>query len=259
MLSKEKQKLLRSLHDKKSRTESGCFLVEWGKNIQELLISIGNPRLNKGNNDGSKFVIQDLFLSEDFAWANAKILQGFDYEFSFIEDLERCSTLVRNHDGIAVVSIPKSGTFSEDSTKWTLVLDTINDPGNLGTILRIADWYGITRIICSENTVDVYNPKVIMASMGSFCRVSVRYTDLTKILTSTKLPVYGAFLDGKNIHTHQFEKPGYLVIGSESHGIGKSIESLISERITIPRIGQAESLNAGVATAIILDNIFRHI
>jgi TrmH family RNA methyltransferase len=137
-----------------------------------------------------------------------------------------------------------------------LILDRINDPGNLGTIIRIADWYGVSQIICSPDTVDCYNPKVLMATMGSFTRVSICYIDLDRYLSEIEWKIYGAYLDGENIHTKDFENFGwYLVIGSEAHGISSSLEKYITDKVTIPRFWLAESLNAGIATAVILDRI----
>ena len=207
--------------------------------------------------DISGLRIHELFVSEKFASENRAILEGTGYDILETAWIEKASTLVRNDDGIATVMMPSHTEFIENPKSWTLVLDSISDPGNLGTMLRIADWYGISRIICSKNTVDVYNPKVIMASMGSFMRVRVSYEDLPSLLKKTKLPVYGAFLGGENIHHADLGTPGYLVIGNESHGISTEVASLVSRKITIPKIGGAESLNAAIASAIVLDNIFR--
>jgi TrmH family RNA methyltransferase len=135
-----------------------------------------------------------------------------------------------------------------------IVLDEIKDPGNLGTIIRIADWYGIDNIVASKNTVDFYNPKVITATKGSFTRVNMFYTDLNDFLSKTKLPILGAFLNGENIHETKFPVSGILVMGNESNGVSKEIEILITKKITIPAYGKAESLNVAIATAIILDN-----
>jgi len=209
--------------------------------------------------DISGLKVHELFVSEKFAGENKALLEDTGYDVIETAWIEKASTLMRNDDGIATVMIPPHTEFIENSKQWTLVLDSISDPGNLGTMLRIADWYGISRIVCSKNTVDVYNPKVIMASMGSFMRVRVSYEDLSALLSKTKLPIYGTFLGGENIHHMDFKTPGYLVIGSESHGISEQVASLVSHKITIPRIGGAESLNAAVASAITLDNIFRSI
>lgn len=146
-----------------------------------------------------------------------------------------------------------------DSSGFDLVLDDIRDPGNLGTIIRLADWYGIKNIICSETTAEFYNPKVISASMGSIFRINLYRRDLKEFLSENKnRKIYGALLEGTNVHQVTFEADGLLVIGNESHGIQKELIPLISYTVTIPKIGHAESLNAAMATAIICDNVFRN-
>jgi TrmH family RNA methyltransferase len=137
------------------------------------------------------------------------------------------------------------------------VLDDIRDPGNLGTIMRVADWYGINKIVASEETADVYNSKVIQSSMGSFTRVNIFYTDLGRYLSESTTPVFGAFLDGENVHEINFGKGGLIIIGNEAKGISEAVEKFVTKRITIPRFGQAESLNAAIATAVICDNVRR--
>jgi TrmH family RNA methyltransferase len=134
----------------------------------------------------------------------------------------------------------------------------MNDPWNFGTILRIADWYGIKQVICSRETVELYNPKVIIASMWSFTRMKVVSTDLAEFLESTTLPIYWAYLDWENVHTKEFTPNGHIVIWNESHGISESIEKYITHKITIPKFGWAESLNAWVAPAVIFDNVKRN-
>jgi TrmH family RNA methyltransferase len=133
------------------------------------------------------------------------------------------------------------------------VLDDIRDPGNLGTMIRTADWYGVKHIIASEESADFYNPKVLSATMGSFCRVQVFYTDIESYLRMVRRPVYGTFLDGLDVHQVNFKEGGLIVIGNESNGISQSIEKLVTQKITIPRYGNAESLNAAIATGVILD------
>jgi TrmH family RNA methyltransferase len=137
------------------------------------------------------------------------------------------------------------------------VLDGIQDPGNMGTIIRTADWFGITQIVASEDTVDVYNPKVIGATMGSFMRVSVTYKNLADWMPTVKLPVYGALLEGENVFTTKAPNGGLLVIGSEGKGIRENILDLITHPVTIPKIGDAESLNAGIAAGIIVAQLTR--
>jgi TrmH family RNA methyltransferase len=174
-------------------------------------------------------------------------------------DIQNMSTLKSNDMWVAVVK-QKQNLLSEiDDSKYCLVLDTINDPGNMGTILRIADWYWIDQVVCNSVTVELYNPKVIMSSMGSFTRVKVISCDLGEYLTNTKLPIYWAFLEWENVHTASFAPVANIVIWNESHGISQEIEKFITDKITIPRFWKAESLNAWVATWVILDNILRNI
>ncbi|MFN3782336.1 MAG: RNA methyltransferase [Spirosomataceae bacterium] len=245
MLSKQQQKNILSLHTKKNRQESGLFLVEGGKNLAELL--------------HSDFEIEHLFCTEKWTVKNEKLLVNKTYSIETPELIEKVSTFKANDSGIAVVRQKKNQVISsERKDELILVLDGINDPGNLGTIIRLADWYGIPNIVCSEDTVEFYNPKVIRATMGSFTRVRINYTELKTWLKNCESIIYGAFLNGENIHQMQFIKPAVLVIGSESHGIRSEIEPYISSKITIPCFGGAESLNAGVATGIILDNLVRN-
>lgn len=243
MLSKNKAKFIRALHDKKERYELKLFLVEWAKSLQELL--------------KSTYEIEFLVVSEDFAVKNRVNLSHITHEIASEEEITKISTLQSNTDGIAVVKQKKSNDLQNSWKEIILVLDEIKDPGNLGTIIRIADWYGITKIIASKNTVEFYNPKVIISTMGSFSRVEMQYCDLNIYIKKQTLPIYGAFMNGEDIHTIPSPAWCFLVIGNESNGISKEIESLVTKKITIPKYGQAESLNAGIATAIILDNFKR--
>lgn len=173
------------------------------------------------------------------------------------EELSRLGSFQSNQTAIAIARMKLNKSVRPLSTEYGLVLDDIRDPGNLGTIIRIADWYGIRNIIASEQCADFYNPKVITASMGSFCRVNVCYTSLTSYLTHKQGTLYGTFLDGQNVHQVNFERGGLIVIGNEAHGISQEVEHFVDQRISIPRFGKAESLNAAVATAIVLDNMLR--
>ncbi|MCU0446120.1 MAG: RNA methyltransferase [Microscillaceae bacterium] len=243
MLSKNRLKFLKSLQSKKNRQEEQLFLVEGEKILLEVL--------------QSDFVIDSLYCTESFAQANQKLLKstGIAYELATENDLAQAGTLVSNRGGLAVLKMKPNQTLAPQTQKLTLVLDGIQDPGNLGTIIRIADWYGISQIICSEDTVELYNPKVISASMASFLRVALFYTNLVKYLTThSQSAIYGALLEGKNIHQTQFASAGLLLMGNESKGIRANLLPFIQYPITIPRFGQAESLNVGVATAVILDN-----
>ena len=245
MISKNKIAYIRSLHDKTTRLEEGLFLVEWRKCMQEFM--------------DSDFEIMEGFFSGEFA---EKIEYKFPYEILTESELARISTLNSNCDWVLLVKMKYQKSGLPRTSQWhnpqelILILDRINDPGNLGTIIRIADWYGILEIICSSDTVDCYNPKVLMATMGSFTRVSIYYTDLDRYLSEVEWKVYWAYLDGESTHTMNWWSGWwYLVIGSEAHGISASLEQYITDKVTIPRFGIAESLNAWVATAVILDRI----
>jgi rRNA methylases len=161
---------------------------------------------------------------------------------------------------VATVKIPQWPALIHDTLnkKFSIVLDRIQDPGNMGTIIRTADWYGIENIICSEDCVEVYNPKVVQATMGSLSRINVHYVDLASVLTDTKLPVYGALLDGENIYNTNFGTEGLIVMGNEGNGLTEKIKQLVTRAITIPRGGKAESLNVAIATAIFCSEINRN-
>jgi TrmH family RNA methyltransferase len=247
MFTKNQAKLIKSLDEKKNRVELGLFLVEGEKSVSELL--------------DSDFEI-DLILTttEFFDKYGEKIREkSKSYEIVNQFELEKVGTFTTNDAALAVVKQKENKPTEIKKDEIVLALDEIKDPGNLGTIIRIADWYGIKNIIASKNTVDFYNPKVITATKGSFTRVNIFYTDLNDFLSKTKLPVLGAFLNGENIHETKFPSSGILVMGNESNGISKEIEKLITKKITIPAYGKAESLNVAIATAIILDNWKRNL
>lgn len=177
-----------------------------------------------------------------------------------MKDIEKISTLKTPQDVIGLIKIPIWATLNYNrlKQKFSLVLDSIQDPGNMGTIIRTADWFGITDIICSEDTVDVYNPKVVQATMGSLARVNVHYANLEEVLPQAGLPIFGAMLDGENIYNSNFGTEGLLIMGNEGNGISPAIERLITTKITIPRAGKAESLNVAIATAILCSEIKRN-
>ncbi len=248
MLSKNQSKLLRSLQRKKNRQEQGLFLVEGGKIVSELLRS-GWP-------------LHSLYVSDDFAAAQAGQLEHCQVPVTrcAAEELTAAGTLVSNRDAIAIARIPESVEPIAGAGQWVLALDRINDPGNLGTLLRIADWYGITQLVCSADTVDLYNPKVINASMGSFLRVGVAHLDLEGWLADLpeSVSVLGAYLEGDSVHELQPGlQGGVLLMGSEARGIAADLERFVTHRVTIPAFGAAESLNVAVATAVICDNLRR--
>jgi TrmH family RNA methyltransferase len=172
-------------------------------------------------------------------------------------ELEKMSMLQTPNQVLAVAMMPQKKETLNLAGPLTIVLDGIQDPGNMGTIIRTADWFGITQIVASEDTVDVYNPKVIGATMGSFMRVSVTYKNLADWMPTIKLPVYGALLEGENVFTIKTPQKGLLVIGSEGKGIRENILDFITHPVTIPKIGEAESLNAGIAAGIIVAQLTR--
>jgi RNA methyltransferase, TrmH family len=243
MLTKSTIKFIKSLQEKKYRKQEQCFIVEGGKSVLEVLSSDYTVRMVLG----TESFVQQLQVVKHEA-------EIYTVKPDVLSTLGEFQT---NDAALAVVQMKERNTLSISQDNFTLLLDDIRDPGNLGTIIRTADWYGITQILASKETVDFYNTKVINATKGSFTRVVVDYTDLSEVLATNKLPVYGAFLAGKNVHDTVFPKAGLLLIGNESNGISEELSQKITHPITIPRLGQAESLNAAIATAILLDNIKR--
>lgn len=242
MLTKATVKLIQSLSDKKSRSEHGLFLVEGTKAVNELLVS--------------KIHVKSLFATADWLNSHQSIVKNVA-ECTMINDreLKQISNLVTPHEVIAMVEIP---VYEIEKIKWndafSIALDTIQDPGNMGTIIRIADWYGIENIVCSHTCADVFNPKVIQATMGSFIRVKVFYTDLEEFFGQHKIGnVYGAMMEGDDLYKTSLTKNGILLIGNEGSGISKNVIKYITKPITIKRRGGAESLNAAVAAGIICD------
>lgn len=222
------------------------FLVEGHKSINEFA--------------NSAYQVDTVFQT----YTNDPKLLNLSHKINFqqisLNDLEKISSLKSPQDAVALVKIPQWPALQTDllSKSFSIVLDNVQDPGNLGTIIRTADWYGIQNIICSEDTVDAYNPKVVQATMGSLSRVKVHYIDLEPFLRKISLPVYGALLNGKNIYTTDFGTEGLVVMGNEGNGVRPAIEKLITKAITIPRAGEAESLNVAIATAIFCSEIKRN-
>ncbi len=177
-----------------------------------------------------------------------------------LNEIQKISSLKTPQEVIGLVKIPIWPVLNYKALekKFSLVLDNIQDPGNMGTIIRTADWFGIQDIICSEDTVDVYNPKVVQATMGSLARVNVHYADLLTVLPQIKLPIFGAMLNGQNMYNTNFGTEGLLVMGNEGNGISAPVEQLITSAVTIPRAGNAESLNVAIATAILCSEIKRN-
>ena len=240
MVSKNQIKLINSLHQKKFRQSNQLFIAEGVKVIQELL--------------DAEYELEHIYATTSL------FTEVSNDKFSIISDdeLKKISALTVPNNCLAVFKIPSSNIFKEQGL--IVALDSVRDPGNLGTILRICDWFGVTQVICSPDTVDIYNPKVIQATMGSIARVNCVYTDLLPILENTKLPIYGTFMDGENIYKMDLPQEGIIVMGNEANGISEMIENKVKSRIAIPRFGElqkTESLNVATATAIILSEFRR--
>ena len=240
MVSKNQIKLITGLHLKKNRLANQLFLAEGVKVIQELL--------------QSNFVLEHLYATEEsfssFSITNKSVVSEVE--------MKKITALSTPSSCLAVFQIPKQEQLI--NAGLLVALDDIRDPGNLGTIIRLCDWFGIEQIVCSKETVDLYNPKVVQATMGSIARVKLNYLDLEKFISETTLPVFGTFMDGLNIYEEKLPKEGIIILGNEANGISKSIEKLVKNRIAIPRFGnlqKTESLNVATATAIVLSEFRR--
>ncbi len=241
MLSKNQVKLIRSLKKKKYRQQYNIFIAEGIKVVEELLDS--NFNLNK------------LYYTTGYSHA----LSIDKSQLISKKELNSISEFNSPNKVLALFEIPDKVKIKIKGL--TLVLDEINDPGNLGTIIRLSDWFGIDQIICSLNTVDCYNQKVVQSSMGSLSRVSLIYTDIALFLEKEKRPVYGAMLEGDNVYRSTLEKEAVLVMGNEANGISIPIQKLISTKLNIPQFGNSkktESLNVATATAILLSEFKRN-
>lgn len=236
MLSKNQIKNITRLKQKKYRQQEGLFIAEGGKVIKEFL--------------NSTFKLVDLFTTETFNVENESIVSE--------ADLKKISCLTTPNTALAIFKIPETDTIINEGL--ILALDDIRDPGNLGTIIRLCDWFGIKQLVCSLKTVDCYNPKVVQATMGSLTRVNIVYTDLSIYLKEVDVPVFGAFMDGKNVYQTELPKDGVLVLGNEANGISSIIEASVTDKISIPRFGDlqaTESLNVATAGAILLSEFRR--
>lgn len=238
MLTNNQVKLIRSLGLKKYRQQLGLFILEGPKIVAELL--------------NSSYEIENIFAIEDWVLKNSTLLVSTNPTIVSEKEFGRISQFKSPNQVVAVVKQQNLAIETLEINDVNLMLDNINDPGNLGTIIRICDWFGIENIICSENTVDCYNAKTVQASMGSILRTNIYYTDLEDFIKESPYPFYGASLSGKPINDASFNKPCFIVMGSESHGISPNLHPLLSGEFKIPRKGKAESLNVAVATAISL-------
>lgn len=240
MVSKNQIKFITSLQQKKYRIANKLFFAEGVKGIQELL--------------DSDFELDNLYTTQNDFDEVSKEKKTIISE----NDLKKITALATPNSCLAVFKMPTEKPVLE--TGLIVALDSIRDPGNLGTILRLCDWFGIQQVLCSKETVDVYNPKVVQATMGSVARVNINYIDLNTFLATTKLPIFGTFMDGSNIYKSELPKQGIIIMGNEANGISTELEKLVTSRLTIPRFGnlqKTESLNVATATAIVLSEFCR--
>ncbi len=241
MVSKNQIKTITGLQQKKYRKEQKLFFAEGIKVVQELL--------------ESDFALHHLYTTHVF-------FEGVPlHKITIVtaDELKKLSALTTPQACLALFSIPDDKPLVH--TGLTVALDDVRDPGNLGTIIRLCDWFGISQLVCSEQCVDAYNPKVVQATMGSLARVNIVYTNLSQYLSQTQLPIFGTFMDGANIYRQTLPREGIIVMGNEANGISADIEKCATQRIAIPRFGnlqQAESLNVATAAAVILSEFRRN-
>ncbi|MCP4883122.1 MAG: RNA methyltransferase [Flavobacteriales bacterium] len=240
MLSKNQIKFIRSLKKKKFRQANRLFLAEGVKVVDELI--------------SSSFKIHKIYGTASFQ----NTLKIDELQIITEKELKMISDFTNPNQVIGIFEIPEKKEPLNQGL--TVALDDINDPGNLGTIIRLCDWFSVSQLICSTNTVDCFNPKVVQASMGSLTRVQINYVDLSAYLSEEKREIYGTFLDGENIYSSEHEMNSILVLGNEANGISERIEALVQRKLTIPQFGdqkQTESLNVATATAIFLSEFKR--
>ena len=245
-MTKSDIKYIQSLAHKKQREEEGLFVVEGVKMVDELLLNFPDR-------------IIKVYATETWINDRTEIVKKYKlFDCIDLESLERISFLHTANEVVALVSMPTVEMVPSFSNGVTLVLDQIQDPGNLGTIIRTADWFGVNQIICSVDTSDAFSPKVVQASMGSLMRLNIFYLELEPVLKHLgEVPIYTAELNGESLFDFEFRLPSVLVIGNESRGVSEKISKLATKKITIPKLGNAESLNASVAAGIILSHAFR--
>ncbi|MBM1108086.1 RNA methyltransferase [Aurantibacter crassamenti] len=239
MVVKSQIKLIKSLLQKKYRNQHSLFVVEGVKTVKELL---------KSDIQCYQVYSTDPSL---FSADESTVQQITEKE------LNQMSNLKTPNKVLGIFRIPETKTI--DFSNWVIALDGVSDPGNLGTIIRLCDWFGIRNLLCSPNTVDCYNPKVLQATMGSISRINIVYDNLPKILKDAKVLICGTFMDGESCYQQKFNNTGILVMGNEANGVSKEIEALCSQRISIPHFGNSttESLNVATAAAIFLSEIRR--
>jgi len=247
MLSKSQIGFIKSLHQKKYRKENEIFIIEGLKSIIEFI--------------PSAYQLHSIYYLAEYR----SLLPNLPSNIKLFEvnnaELDKISTLHTPQGILALVNFPKKSIFNlaDLQNNFTLVLDGIQDPGNLGTIIRTADWFGFKNIICSLNTVEIYNPKTIQATMGSLCRVNIYEQDLPEWLKHIGIPIFGALLEGENSYTINWGKEGLLILGNEGQGISAEVLKFIQHPVTIPRIGSAESLNVAISAGILCSEISRNL
>ncbi|WP_230144892.1 MULTISPECIES: RNA methyltransferase [unclassified Pedobacter] len=245
MLSKSQISFIKSLHQKKYRKEHGLFIVEGIKSIKEFF--------------QSSYQIHTIFYNSE----QYNLLPKLPANINLFEvknaELDKISTLQTPQGFLALIHIPKNRELALTALKnqFTLVLDGVQDPGNMGTIIRTADWFGFKNIICSVDCVEVFNPKTVQATMGSLARVNIYEADLPALLEKNTIPVFGALLDGESIYKTQWGAEGLVILGNEGKGISAEVIKKINKPVTIPRIGEAESLNVAVSAAIFCAELVR--
>lgn len=237
MISKSQIKLITSLHQKKYRNKEGLFIAEGPKVIQELL------------KEGLILYSHFSTLDDESSAQITKISEA---------NLQKISCLTTANSSLAVFEMPIRKPMKK--VGLTVVLDAVRDPGNLGTIIRLCDWFGVSQLLCSMDTVDCYNPKVIQATMGSIARLSVQYLDVEDYLKHIDTPIYTAMMDGDNVYKTKLPKDAVLVMGNEANGVSTAIQKLATHALAIPQFGTiqaTESLNVATATAILLSEFSR--
>ncbi len=244
MLGKKKIKYIQSLGQKKFRQEEGLFIAEGPKIVQELL-------------EADVTAVKELYALQEWIHDNKELI-GKNQVIEITEiELEKISQLATPNKVVALVLHYEKQPIFTVTDQVTIVLDNIQDPGNLGTLIRLADWFGVSQLICSPDSADLYNPKVVQSTMGSIARVNVQYIELEPWLKSLQnINIYAASLDGEDVSTMKKIDEGIIIIGNESKGISPGLMDLCHKKITIPKKGKAESLNAAVAAGIILSHVY---
>jgi RNA methyltransferase, TrmH family len=253
MISKSRIKFITSLRNKKTREEERLFVIEGDKLVKEFL--------------GAGIHIKMLLAKPEFlnGFRSGLESQVDTVEKVSYDELKQISSLKSPHNALAVICMPESGLIiSEILKEYCVALDFVQDPGNMGTIIRAAAWFGIKNIVCSQDCVDVYNPKVIQSSMGALLHVSIFYSDLKKLFNSAieyGVPVFGTLLEGESIYDHKLDNKGVILLGNESKGISQDLLPFITQKIRIPKFSTAsegiDSLNVGMAASIVFSEFLR--